>query len=209
MKVGRKATTKSEAVKYLKTHKLPFFLVEWGGGSYPHSRFKCKKCGHVWDQRFSNIKRGRGCPECYRRKCEEDHNAKIVEIRNWLSQHKPHLTLIEYSRSNSLALFCCSCCGMFFGQRAYLVRRGVDCPYCNGQIKNEVAASKWLSENNPKIKLVRWGGGCHKYSIYECGVCGNIWSARFSAIKYTVHAPHSYSCGCPKCHSSWKGIKNV
>lgn len=178
--------TLKEVKKWLTDNAPDIRLIEYGGTVTNHSKFKCKKCKHIWETQYRHVKDGHGCP-----KCAGKARVTEKEVRTWLLKHRPDIELVKYGGgSHNRSVFRCEKCGYEWESRFAYIRYGEGgCPRCAVETirtKNsttEKEAKEWLKKYRPNIVLVEYGGAmCYK-SKFRSLTDGYEWSASFASVK--------------------------
>jgi predicted nucleic acid-binding Zn-ribbon protein len=114
-------------------------------------------------------------------------------VRNWLSENRPEIELIEYSGYVSKkSRFKCKKDKHEWETTFDGIKQGYGCPKCGGNARvTENDVNEWLKKHRPNIELVEYGGCSSKKSKFRCTQDGCEWKTTFSNIKQGQ--------GCPKC----------
>lgn len=165
---------------------------------------ECKKCGYIWDMTLGNIRKGKGCPNCY------GNVRKTLDERLSMIYNKyPNITYIdgELKNGKSKITFYCNECDEIFTSGIHQIEdRG--CPICNQRNAIETNSvyldyhkTPRLTYNNFLMRLNFINKNITPIPPYKtllhtkikcvCDVCGNIWEV----------TPSNLLCGkgCPEC----------
>ena len=102
-------------------------VVEYGGSPYSFSQFRCSKCGYEWKAKLYLVYHSKcGCMGCYNIR----RVWTVERIKEWLSQNKPDIELIEYGGGIvKYSKFKCKICGCEWSTKLFTVLKCVvGCP---------------------------------------------------------------------------------
>jgi len=168
-------------------------------GSASKIRCRCRKCGHTWNPRYSNIIRGSGCPICARVKlATAKPKLSLREVKESCRQREIICVAKHYSgRHYHLPCRCAKCSHKWsptFGK--ILMGRG--CPKCADR-RTSARQTKALAELKShflgtSIMLVRDSHrqGKIRFCDFKYRTCGHAWTAG-------VYSVISAKTGCKKC----------
>ena len=173
-------------------------------GSYYRAKWRCVRCGHVWDTRINTRTRlGAGCPVCAYRPSPEESLAGDPELSD---------LVLEWHEGNDLtpadvrpgshyeALWRCSDCGHVW--RATVdrrVNRGSGCDRCNRHKPERLLhvlrpdlVDEWDTAKNELAISDVTVGSCYR-AWWRCRDCGHSWRVR-------VYLRATGTSGCPSCN---------
>ena len=172
-------------------------LEEYKGIDKP-IKFKCLKCGNIWEAPPSRIKFGGGCPKCFRKKQIKKGREKFEKLISELKEREI-IPLEEYKKNNIPITFKCLKCGNIWETTPINIKAGSDCPICakKNKSKRQIEKGKKRFENLiPELKEreiipLEEYKGVNNPIKFKCLKCGNIWETRPAIIKS--------GSGCPIC----------
>ena len=157
---GNVKTTNEDIDKIIKEENRPIERLENIVNTVTKMKWRClvDGCNHIWGTSWSNIKKGTGCAECYKRKT----NITNEGIDKTLNDENRPITRLEdfidsYTKINWLCLV--EGCVHIWPARWDSIQRGGGCPVCKN--KNEKRILEHLREIYGK-KNVK-----HHHSIYD------------------------------------------
>jgi DNA-directed RNA polymerase subunit RPC12/RpoP len=153
----------------------------WQGSAYKY-RWECLNCGHTFHATHNNVSRGKGCPECGKKRKRVSQTrysigdlieavgvrGKVLE-KSYRGYHEPHKIRCE--------------CGYIWSPRFQQIVRGISwCPSCAGQEKGTIEEIQRLAK--------RKGGKClsskyvnnHSKLAFECGAGHQFKMSRAALI---------------------------
>jgi len=147
--------------------------------------------GHRWEARPYNIKLGKWCPECAKKKRVEGRKLGIEEMRRIAKERGGKCISDIYVNNRTKLLWECAN-GYQWETTPTSVKRGSWCPHCAGNIQPTIEEMHLLAESR--------GGKClsaryiraHKKLLWECAY-GHKWEARPDHTKR--------GSWCPECSS--------
>lgn len=125
--------------KFIAENNSNFIILDYGdpyGNDSEVCKCKCLLCGHIWYSKRSNIKKGRGCPECAKINRVENRKRYIADYNNELMIFNLELVKIldqtDKITSTTNILVRCKICGFIFSTTlSYLKRYNIGCKNCN------------------------------------------------------------------------------
>lgn len=170
-------------------------------GARDYIECECLIDGNIWKATPTNLLKGRGCPECKRRKHTKTHEEFIKEFYEKNPNAENIEILDEYKRIDRKIKCKCKVCGHEWNPKPNLLLEGKGCRICGIESqkqklsKNHEDFIKEMNDINPNIDIL---------GIYErnnigikckCKLCNHIW--------YPIpHTLLTNKTGCPKCKSS-------
>ncbi len=162
---------------------------------------QCKQCGHIWEQTYSNLKRGRACPICARKRNEEARRLKGKS--NFFNSIKDRsiVCLSEYINSSTKIELQCLICGNKWKATPNKIVSGRGCPECK---KKKLGLHNKKTQEYIIQKFIEQHGDKYDYSKVEyknyktkvCIICpehGEFWQ---------TPSDHISGNGCPRCNQS-------
>jgi Zn finger protein HypA/HybF involved in hydrogenase expression len=167
--------------------------------------WQCKKCDHIWQARYSDIKSGRGCPPCGRAKAAAANRLGIDQYHQLAEKRQAIWLGPEVPNTNSDTTWQCQKCdNIWVSPYAYL-RTATGCPKCGIKMRmnsRRITTSQYISLANERGFL--WLGHKVETTItktsWECQTCKNVWWASYHSVRKGT--------GCPRCVES-KGEKKI
>lgn len=165
-------------------------------------KYKCKKCGLIWNATASKLCLGRGCPQCAGNKLKT-HKEYISEVK----KINPNIIVMSQYKSTSYNVsFKCKICGYEWVTKPGSILRGKGCFMCGKKnmgmrlAKDPQKFQDEIYEINPDIQLLEPYYRDKTKILCHCNICNEEWYAWPSGLK----GGH----GCPYCITS-KGEKIV
>lgn len=188
--------------------------------------WKCKKCGYLWSTTVGHRIRGRGCPECAKKKRANTIIRTIVKRRgSFCDEHPELLTEWDYNRnqidpfmitkgSNIKVYWKCKKCGNFWSSSVSNRLRGRGCPEC-AKIKgrkqrrfNEIIKNGSFLENCPDL-IDEWNWDKNNSNgIKPDEIPVNFrekvyWKCKKCGKSYKTYTfTRKYGTSCPYCNKS-------
>lgn len=165
-------------------------------------KFKCLKCGNIFESKPSNILNSiYGCPKCSIKGVHDKQ--KIKGKVNMLKSIEGKIEILDdYVNCRTKVRCKCLNCGHIWEAQPYNLTNGYGCPNC----KKETVASKLRNSLETIIERARnVHGDFYDYSKVEykslddkvligCPIHGYFYQTMYSHI--------NRKCGCPKCQQS-------
>lgn len=111
--------------------------------------YKCKICGHKWEQDPYNLLNSKGCPECH--KFQYTHSEYVSSAKN----KNPLIDVLGiYSGNKTKILHKCKQCGYMWDVAPHDILGGNGCPVCGGKIIGpppKYLNSIWANEDHRKF----------------------------------------------------------
>lgn len=174
------------------------------------SKLKCKCLidGHVWEASWNNLKTGKGCPECGKKKSVKSKRLPKDLVFNTFINHG--YTPFRDSYVNTLSYISAinSDGYKIYSKYSNFINKGFKSSFFNKNNPYTIDNIKtWLSYNNPTIELMSdvYINSNQKLKC-KCKIDGNIFYMAWTKIKQKH--------GCMECvarknkgstHPSWKG----
>ena len=168
-------------------------------GSYIDSQTKipckCKICEHEWEMLPGNIKKGKGCPICGKKKSAQSRNnqakLKNLEKLKEISQKKNYIITSDYIDAKTKIHCKCNICNHEWDSLPGNLIKGQGCPNCKRKTIGDKLrlplniAEKYLDKN---IIILQYGSP----TKFKCEVCGYEWEIqKFSSeYKNIIKCPH-------------------
>lgn len=153
-------------------------------------RCKCLLDNYEWEITWANLSVGKGCP-----KCTGVAKPTIKEIRDRLTEDKPHIELLstEYINNRSKLSFKCLLDEYEWETTWNSLVQGANCPRCVGQERlNLDTVKNRLGKINPNIEILsREFDVSNAYLECKCLIDNHTWRATWGNL--------SQGKGCPKC----------
>jgi len=190
-----KKISHSEYIERVKSINPEIEVVGTYDGSDTSIKHKCLKidCGHEWETTPSQIKRGRGCHKCGKKKIGS--NSQISHSDYIASIQGRNIDVLEnYSGSTTKIKHLCLTenCGHIWTVTPSHVKSGTGCPKCAK--KPKMSHSEYINIVKDKgIDVIEKYIGLHKKIKHKCLVkgCEHVWNARPANIQR--------GSGCPIC----------
>ena len=101
-------------------------------GLYYKIKCRCRDCGHLWETKAANLKRGRGCPECGRRAIGDQKRKSEGKFVLDLLEVNPAIKLAgEYKTCKTLTQFHCDIHDCTWGSiPSNILNQSATCPEC-------------------------------------------------------------------------------
>lgn len=180
-------TTPAEYKAWVETNRTDLTVV----GKYVNSNTKIAhrcECGHEWNIRPSNVKRGVGCPQCGIESASKSKTYSHEQYVEWVTQHRPGIIVLgTYTQGDTKILHKCRVGHVWETMPETLKARG-GCPYC-AKRKPELSYPDWLAKFRPNIEVL---GEYTKNDIkltHRCDM-GHKWKAVPASIKAGTGCPH-------------------
>lgn len=162
-------------------------------------RCRCRKCGHAWEPRFSNIMQGSGCPVCARAKLATAKPKLSLQEVKGLCRQRGIICMADKYSGRHFHLSCrCATCSHTWSPTFGKILSGRGCPKCANR-KNSERQTKPLCElrahfDGTPTKLVRDSHrqGKIRFCDFQCRTCRHTWTA-------SVYSVISAKTGCKKC----------
>lgn len=205
MQVGRKITL--EIVKEELSIISPDIEVtakEYKGCNKP-LECTCKTCGNVWYPVWDNLKQGKGCMDCRRKKGNSIRRMTIEEIKERVKAISSNLVILDdkYIEEDVEMKCGCSLCGREFLLSWRSMRNGVNCKVCSKEKYFETKRhkisylKKYLKEHDVPITLLSTKyKNSHANLKFKCSDCDTVFLKTWNNIR-------SLKQYCPAC-----GIKS-
>lgn len=151
-------------------------------------RFRCRKCGHVWETTAVHVLQGTGCPKC-RGGVRVTHDEFVAKV----SEESPDIEVIGVYRNRSTSVEVrCRKCGHVWNALPPALVRGTYCPDCSDpRRKSHEQFVTDLERLNPEIIVIgQYRTNTDRIRV-RCSRCGHEWSPVSS---YLLNKPR-----CPKC----------
>lgn len=180
--------------------------IYYPGSKTKKSKFKCKKCGFIFNQKLYFYKSKNNddklCPCCERainNYCTTDDVNFILEYRNI------NIRCTNFSSFKGESTFICLNCGNYFNYNlSSILKKGSKFTpkCCNDRIlwDNIDMVNRWLSINRPDLSCIHYSGTTHSDSIFICNICGRVFKKSFNKIKVS-------NSGCTYCIKSKGEVK--
>jgi len=159
----------------------------------------CRKCGHTWNPRFSNILSGSGCPICARAKLATAKPKLSLSEVKAICRQRGVICLANNYLGRHYHLPCrCSKCAHKWSPTFGKILMGRGCPKCadrrTAERQTKPLAKLRAHFVGTSIKLLRDSHrrGRTRLCDFECRVCGHTWTAGV----YSVICART---GCIKC----------
>lgn len=170
-------------------------------GARDKVRCKCLIDGNEWEAMPTNLLKGKGCPECKRRKNNKTHK-QFMEEFYYKNPNANNIDILsKYKRIDSKIDCRCKICGHTWSTKPNGLLEGKGCKICGIErqkqkmTKSHEQFIKEISIINPNIEIL---GTYEKNDIdikCKCKKCNHIWYSK-------PHALTTNKTGCPKCKSS-------
>jgi hypothetical protein len=173
-----------DKVEVLKINKYSKYLNSIG-------EFKCKKCGHIWVNKFQKIMSGQSaCSNCRydKKRLAACNIQKTLEAK----KIKPLFNIENYKNNRITYNFECKIChNVFSNSVGNIISQDNGCPVCSHRkkISNDEKYNE-LKRNN--ITLIKSSGNVKGHMTCKCDVCQHIWHPTFDSIR-------NKKSGCPNC----------
>ena len=130
---------------------------------------RCKMCGNIWEAYPDALRKGSGCPECFKVRMRKTNDEFIKELK----MKNPTISPIEtYTGSENKIKVKCLKCNNEWSTTPHSLTKGTGCPSCNIS-KGENKVSEYLKTNKiyyqPQKKydsLLGVGNGKLSYDFY-------------------------------------------
>lgn len=150
---------------------------------------RCKKDGYIWSARPADLLRGKGCPDCKKRKLKalqtKTHDRYVADI----AERNPDIEIIGHYAGSDRKIACkCKIDGHEWTPFAGNIFRGEGCPICARRKTSERFRNthehflNLLSNKAPNITAI---GKYVKNDVpitFKCNVCEYVWDATPSTI---------------------------
>lgn len=140
---------------------------------------RCKKCGHEWNPRVSDIRHNKaGCP-----KCAGNMLLSHEEFIQKLYAKNPSIVVLgTYVNNQTNIEVQCKICGHIWAPRPGNLLHGTGCPICahlNSSIKQRKTHEQFLEElkqaGKDDIEILNFYSGAHNKVLCRCKKCGYEW----------------------------------
>ena len=92
---------------------------------------RCKICGHEWEATPSNLKAGRGCPECAKVKISNARRLTPAEHFAAINKINPNVEVLGKITGDAIKVLCrCKVCSHEWKARPNTLKKGEGCPRC-------------------------------------------------------------------------------
>lgn len=173
---NRKNQGEKQYYLFLKANNIPLKCLESYKGSKTPIMHKCLICGNKWRVSPSNIKRGKGCPQCSAiKRGQQRYKQYQDDYYNLCKQHNI-VCLDEYQGyEKAIEHKCLVCHYVFKDYPRNMIHNKGGCPICTKGIPmSEKDYDYYLKFNKIPIKRV----GSYKGKIvsikHKCLLCGRI-----------------------------------
>jgi Zn finger protein HypA/HybF involved in hydrogenase expression len=168
-------------------------------------RWQCGFCGHKWEARPANIKKGNWCPTCGRKKSDLARRRYSIGDMHDLAVRKNGKCLSpEYLGAHAKLKWRCSK-GHEWEARPNAIRRGNWCPTCSGKRKKTIDAMQEVARDRGGECLSAQYTNCKNKLQWRCAK-GHEWEATPDNIVQGKWCP--YCAGKRKPVQSEKQIHN-
>lgn len=190
---------------------IEIIATEYKGCNKP-LKCRCKECENIWYPIWDNLKQGKGCMKCRRKKGNAERRMSIEEVRFLANEISSNLLIFEDDYVDENVKMKCGCadCNREFLLNWRSIRNGVNCTECTKEehFKNRrmtiESIEKYIEENNIPIKLLSNHYVNAKENLEcKCKDCGYLFEKSWGNIK-------SLKQYCPKCgvKKRWDNRKN-
>lgn len=189
----KNAYTVSGSMEALKELEL---IAKFRGGkclscNYVNARtnllWECA-AGHQWKATPDNIKGGRWCPTCSRKKGVEARRLTFEQMQQIAEARSGKCLSNTYVNNHTKLSWECSK-GHKWEATPMSIRRGSWCPYCSGNVKHKIEDMRLFAESMGGKCLSTIYINAHENLEWKCAL-GHQWKAPFNKTKYRW---------CPEC----------
>lgn len=190
MKSRNQPLTNTEIIAKTKQLSTSIQVIGLYAGSNKRIACRCRQCRYKWTPIWSNLIRGKGCPQCLRMR------KGIAEITEELTQKFPTILILsrEYIGVYDHLRFECTVCGHKWNRSWHKLKSGKGCPQCrqNEQRLSIDEIRRRLSKILPNVILQSCKYKNTKTPLKcECRRCGNKWVSSWGCLQQ--------GCGCLRC----------
>lgn len=137
--------------RWLMVNNKSFTLLS---KKYEHSHalltWKCNIDGTIWDSKWDNIYRGKGCPVCGTKSASDKRRLSIDDVKSQLEKLNPSIEILSTQYINNNTALHCQCniegCGYEWHPTWINLRKRHQCPECSK--KNKKVFNTTLAEEN-------------------------------------------------------------
>nr|DAJ39017.1 MAG TPA: restriction enzyme [Caudoviricetes sp.] len=147
--------THQEFIKEMQIKHPNLTILSEYYNAHTRIKYKCNKCGLVWNATASKLSLGRGCPQCAGNKLKS-HNEFITQVK----KINPNIDVTsQYVSTSRKVSFKCKVCGYEWLTRPGSILRGKGCYWCGkknmGQkrTKSPEIFKQEIKKINPNIQL--------------------------------------------------------
>ncbi len=209
--VSKRLHSQEDYVAMLREINLKVEVIGTYISNHVNIHHKCldKDCGHIWPARPSNIKSGKGCPECEIKAKRQRNKASRIPHERFVAQVKkvnPEVKIVGTYETAKTKIECeClerSCQNIWFTKPESL-KAGKGCPRCG--IGKAIAAAtrnkmshddyvKFIEQYRPDLEVIGHYENTETKILHRCKdeQCLHSWDILPRDVK-RLSAP------CPKC----------
>ena len=194
-----KRLTNEEFVNRLKYQNINVTPLDTYINNRKKIKFRCLKCGNVWETIPATVLNGHTCPKCAIEITKNKTKKDPIVFINELKKLNPKVILIgDYVNALTKTKFKCKVCNYEWETKPNTILSGSGCPECKKikisqslKITNDEFVAKLKKVDKSIIPITKYEKSNKKIKI-QCSICGNIWEATPNNLlrKY----------GCPKCN---------
>ena len=151
--------------RFIAENDNNFIILDYGdpyGNESELCKCKCLICGHIWYSKRSNIRKGRGCPECAKINRAENRRRYIADYDKELEQFDLELVKIldktdKISPTTNILVKCKICGFTFTTTFGYLKLYKIGCKNCNELERRKlfiIRVNQELKKKNPHLHII-------------------------------------------------------
>lgn len=161
-------------------------------------RHRCTVCNNEFKTRPTKILGGQGCPNCTRRKSNEQYCWDLLRLN-------PNIIAIDTYVTSSVAIkHQCMKCSHIFTALPNNILNGKGCSICSREMNSSIQKktqeqySQQLKDLSKNISVVEEYIDAKTYILHRCDICNNQWKDSPTHILG--------GRGCPSCTEKYNGF---
>ena len=145
----------------LKEKKIQYIPLGKYQGASVKMKFRCEKCGCIWDAKPTNILSGKGCPDCKKRKLAKINGKTHREFVEEAERKNSNVIILgKYINDDTPIMVVCRIHNILYTQSPMVILRGCGCPECMKEkisIKNRSTVEHFMkraTKNSSHLEVI-------------------------------------------------------